>query len=58
MTLLYGLPKESVRQISPDSLSLKRFMKVPLLIFVSAAAMISSISELMMKIVGCILKDA
>ena len=33
-------------------------IKVPLLVFVTAAAMTSSISELMMKLVGCILKDA
>ena len=58
MSLLYGLPKSSVEEISPDSLKLKAIIKVPLLVFVTSAAMISSISELMMKLVGCILKDA
>lgn len=56
--LLYGLPRDSVREVSPDSLGLKTVLKVPMLIFATAAAMISSISELMMKLVGCILKDA
>ena len=56
--LLYGLPRDSVREVSPDSLGLKIVLKVPMLIFATAAAMISSISELMMKLVGCILKDA
>ena len=58
MSLLYGLPRSSVEEISPDSLKLKAIIKVPLLVFVTPAAMISSISELMMKLVGCILKDA
>ena len=58
MSLLYGLPKASVLEISPDSQALKTVIKIPLLVFVTAAAMTSSISELMMKLVGCILKDA
>ena len=33
-------------------------IKVPLLVFVTSAAMTSSISELMMKLVGCTIKDA
>lgn len=31
---------------------------MPLFVFVTAAAMLSSVSELMMKLIGCILKDA
>ena len=58
MNLLNGLPRSSVLQISPDSQKLKTVIKIPLLVFVTAAAMTSSISELMMKLVGCILKDA
>ena len=58
MDILYGLPRESVEQVSPQSLALKFWLKLPLLIFVTAAAMTSSISELFMKVIGCILKDA
>ena len=58
MDILYGLPRESVEQVSPQSLRLKYWLKLPLLIFVTAAAMTSSISELFMKVIGCILKDA
>ena len=58
MDILYGLPKESVEQVSPQSLRLKNWLKLPLLVFVTAAAMTSSISELFMKVIGCILKDA
>ena len=58
MDVLYGLPIESVRQVSPESLDLKKYIKVPLLIFATLPAMISSISELLMKIVGCVIKDA
>ena len=39
-------------------MQMKRFIKVPLLIFAMLPAMISSISELLMKIIGCIIKDA
>ena len=58
MDVLYSLPIESVRQVSPESLDLKKYIKVPLLIFATLPAMISSISELLMKIVGCVIKDA
>ena len=44
--------------VSPNSMSLKIWLKAPLLVFVTLAAMTSSISELFMKVIGCILKDA
>ena len=58
MDILYGLPKDSVKMISPDSLMLKTYNKFPLLIFTNLAAITSSMSEMSMKIMGCILKDA
>ena len=58
MDILYGLPRESVKRISPRSLMLKTWNKLPLLIFTNLAAMSSSMSEMWMKIMGCILKDA
>ena len=44
--------------VSPNSMNLKIWLKAPLLVFVTLAAMTSSISELFMKVIGCILKDA
>lgn len=58
MDILYELPKDSIKKISPDSLYLKTLVKVPMLIFVNLAAMASSLSEMFMKIIGCIIKDA
>jgi hypothetical protein len=58
MDILYGLPKDSVMKFSPESTMLKVWIKLPLLVFVNLAAMSSSMSEMFMKIVGCILKDA
>jgi hypothetical protein len=58
MDILYGLPRESVELISPQSLRAKKWLKVPLLVFTMLSAMISSLSELWMKIIGCIIKDA
>ena len=56
--VLYGLPKESVMRISPESLTLKTWVKLPMVIFATLAAMTSSISELCMKVVGCIFFEA
>ena len=58
MNILYGLPYDSIKMVSPKSLRLKVWLKAPLLIFTTLAAMVSSISELFMKVIGCILKDA
>jgi len=58
MDILYGLPMESIKRVSPNSVDLKIWLKAPMLIFVSCAAMTSSLSELLMKVLGCILKDA
>lgn len=58
MDVLYGLTKEAVQQISPQSMRTKKWLKVPLLIFATLPAMVSSISELLMKILGCILMEA
>lgn len=58
MDLLYSLPKESVQLVSPDSMTLKKWLKVPLLIFAILPAMVSSISELISKVMGIILMEA
>jgi len=57
MDVLYGLPKEAVSEISPNSMQLKTWLKMPLLLFTVLSAMVSSISELLMKIIGCVLMD-
>ena len=44
--------------VSPKSLRLKYWLKAPMMVFVTLAAMTSSLSEFFMKLVGCILKDA
>ena len=40
---------EEVRQVSPDSLGLKKMVKIPLLLLISAAGMMSGISISMLK---------
>ena len=55
MNTLYGLSFEAVQEVSPQSMTAKKYLKVPLLMFAILAAMVSSISELLMKVVGCIL---
>ena len=57
MDVLYSLPKEVVLKISPNSLQIKKWLKVPLIMFAVLPAMVSSINELLMKIIGCILMD-
>ena len=52
------MPKDSLEIVSPQSKSLKLWLKAPMLFFVNMAAMVSSMSELFMKVGGCILKDA
>lgn len=56
--ILDEMPKSTLKIVSPKSKSLKLWLKAPMLIFVNLAAMTSSISELFMKVAGCILKDA
>jgi len=58
MDILYGLPKEFLMTVSPESQMLKTWMKLPLLVFVNLAAMSASMSEMFLKMVGCVLKDA
>ena len=58
MDVLYGLPKDSVKMVSPRSLWLKVWVKMPMILYVTTAAMVSSISELFVKVCGCIVKDA
>ena len=49
MHILHEMPKDSVERISPESLRLKLWNKVPMLIFVNLAAMTSSMSEMFMS---------
>ena len=43
---LNSISKEDLTKISPDSLTLKNFVKVPMLLFVMGAAMLCSMTEL------------
>ncbi len=52
------MPKSSLEIVSPKSMSLKFWLKAPMLVFVNLAAMTSSISELFSKVAGCIIKDS
>lgn len=56
--VLYGLPKQSVKMVSPRSTRLKIWVKLPMILYVTTAAMVSSLSELFVKIVGAIIIDA
>ena len=58
INVLYGLPRESVALVSPRSQGVKTWLKVPMLVFAMLPAMVSSLSELFMKVVGCILIGA
>ena len=46
------MPDEQILEVSPDSLSLKKHSKLPVLIIVTAAAMWVSLSDLQLKFVG------
>ena len=56
--VLYGLPKDSVKMVSARSLWLKIWVKLPMILYVTTAAMVSSLSELFVKIVGAIIIHA
>ena len=49
---------EQVTEISPASLNLKKYIKTPLLFFVTGAAMLASLSDLQLKMVGTIYDQA
>ena len=49
---------DDVNQVSPASASLKRFIKVPLVLGVTGAAMLVSLSDLQFKLIGGVLEDA
>ena len=55
IAILNGLPKDLVEEISPQSLPLKRWLKLPMILSVLMAACLSSLSELWMKAVGLVL---
>ena len=56
--MLYALPPESVALVSPRSQGLKKWLKVPMLVFAMLPAMVSSLSELFMKVAGVVLIKA
>jgi len=47
-----------VTEVSPASLALKKYIKMPLLLFVTGAAMLASLSDLQLKMVGEIYNQA
>ena len=55
---LNDLPVNLVKEVSPDSLDLKKYVKVPLLLFVIGASMLASISDLQLKLIGAIVEEA
>ena len=52
------MPQESVEKISAESLIIKYWIKLPMIIFVNLASMASTISMLLLKMIGCVLTDA
>ena len=55
MYVLNGLSREAVQMISPKSLFAWKWLKVPLMAFSFLSAMISSLSELSMKVIGVVM---
>ena len=49
---------EQVSDVSPTSIRLKKYIKTPLLFFVTGAAMLASLSDLQLKMVGIIYEQA
>jgi hypothetical protein len=44
--------------VSKESIDLKKMIKVPMLLFVTGAAMLASLSDLQIKLIGAVLEDA
>ena len=53
--VLNGLSLKDVQMISPKSIKAWKWLKVPLMAFSFLSAMISSLSELSMKVIGVVL---
>lgn len=53
-----GMSVDDVNQVSPSSAVLKRFIKVPLVVGVTGAAMLVSLSDLQIKLIGGVVEDA
>ena len=47
-----------VKEISKESTDLKKMIKVPMLLFVTGAAMLASLSDLQIKLITAVLEDA
>ena len=56
--VLNALSIEQVKEVSSDSVALKKFVKLPLLLFLSAAAMMVSLSDLSLKLAGAVIEEA
>ena len=46
ISVLNDLPGDVVKVVSPNSLNLRKFIKVPLILFVLGASMLASLSDL------------
>ena len=55
INVLYALPPDSVALVSPRTQGLKKWLMVPMLVFAMLPAMVSSLSELFMKVAGVVL---
>ena len=56
--VLNALSIEQVKEVSSDSVALKKYVKLPLLLFLSAAAMMVSLSDLSLKLAGAVIEEA
>lgn len=58
ITVLTSISASDLKEISPESMDMKKMIKVPLLFFVTGAAMLASLSDLQIKLVTAVLEDA
>lgn len=58
ISVLTSISASDLKEISPESMDLKKMIKVPLLFFVTGAAMLASLSDLQIKLVTAVLEDA
>lgn len=50
--IINGLDKEQIEKFSPDSLTVKKFIKWPMIFLLFSSSMQSSLSVVMLKLVG------
>ncbi len=58
ISLMTDISMNDVKEISKESTDLKKMIKVPMLLFVTGAAMLASLSDLQIKLITAVLEDA